>query len=118
MHVLDTCKYKKDRIKKQPRKDGHRFPHYKSMGAFCCHGNQSIDPIFPKTLHNLSLTPVMLHKKFDQIGQLALEIFKLESVADDDGRRATTDGRTTDHWYTISSPCGSGELKTDVHVKN
>ena len=31
----------------------------------------------------------------------------------DDGRR-TTDGRTTEHGYTISSPCepdGSGELK-------
>ena len=24
----------------QPRKDGDIiFPHYKSMGAFCCHGN-------------------------------------------------------------------------------
>ena len=32
----------------------------------------------------------------------------------DDGRR--TDGRTTEHGYTISSPCepdGSGELKRD-----
>ena len=26
----------------------HRFPNYKSMGAFCCHGNQSFDPICPK----------------------------------------------------------------------
>ena len=23
--------------------------YYKSMGAFCCHGNQSLDPICPKT---------------------------------------------------------------------
>ena len=36
----------------------------------------------------------------------------------DDGRRTDdgrTDGRTTEHGYTISSPCepdGSGELKT------
>ena len=44
----------------------HRFPHYKSMGAFCCHGNQSFDPIFPKTLCGLSPIPVMLHIKFDQ----------------------------------------------------
>ena len=28
----------------------HSFPHYKSIGAFCCHGNQSFDPICPKTL--------------------------------------------------------------------
>ena len=27
----------------------HRFPHYKSMGAFCCHGNPSFDPICLKT---------------------------------------------------------------------
>ena len=44
----------------------HRFPHYKSMGAFCCHGNQSFDPICTKTLCSLSPTPVMLHIKFDQ----------------------------------------------------
>ena len=81
------------------------------MGAFCCHGNQSFDPIFPKTLCSLSPTPVMLHINVIKTGQLALEIFKFESVddgrrttIDDDGRR-TDDGRTTDHWYTISSPC-------------
>ena len=42
----------------------HNFPHCKSMRAFCCHGNQSFDPICPKTLCSLSPTPVML--KFDQ----------------------------------------------------
>ena len=25
------------------------FPHYNLMGAICCHGNQSSDPILPKT---------------------------------------------------------------------
>ena len=31
---------------------------------------------------------------------------KVWTTTDDDGRRRTTDdGRTTDHWYTISSPC-------------
>ena len=25
------------------------FPHYNSMGAICCHGNQSSDPTLPKT---------------------------------------------------------------------
>ena len=24
-------------------------PHYNSMGAICCHGNQSSDPTWPKT---------------------------------------------------------------------
>ena len=44
----------------------HHFPHYKSMGAFCCHGHQSFDPIWLKTLCSLSPPPVMLHIKFDQ----------------------------------------------------
>ena len=93
MHVLVTCKYKKDRIKNNRVKMETSFPHYKSMGAFCCHGNQSFDPICPKTLCSLSPTPVMLHIKFDQdCGQLASEIFKFENV-DDDGQ-TTTDGRS------------------------
>ena len=44
----------------------HHFPHYKSMGAFCCHGHQSFDPICLKTLCSFSPLPVMLHIKFDQ----------------------------------------------------
>ena len=44
----------------------HYFPHYKSMGAFCCHGHQSFDPICLKTLCSLSPPPVMLYIKFDQ----------------------------------------------------
>ena len=44
----------------------HHFPHYKSMGTFCCHGHQSFDPICLKTLCSLSPPPVMLHIKFDQ----------------------------------------------------
>ena len=44
----------------------HRFPYYKSMGAFCCHRNQSCKPICPKTICNLSPTLMMLHIKIDQ----------------------------------------------------
>ena len=39
----------------------HHFPHYKSVGVFCCHGHQSFDPICLKTLCSLSPSPVMLH---------------------------------------------------------
>ena len=42
------------------------FPYYKSMGAFCCHGHQSFDPICLKTLCSISPPLVMLHIKFDQ----------------------------------------------------
>ena len=75
----------------------HRFPHYKSMGAFCCHGNQSFDPICHKTLCSLSLTPMMLHIKLDQDWPTGFRDIKVCKC----GRRTTT----TDHWYTISSPC-------------
>ena len=77
------------------------------MGAFCCHGNQSFNPICPKTLCSLSPTPVMLHIKFDQDWPTGFRDIQFESV-DDDGRQTTDDddvGWTTDHWYTISSPC-------------
>ena len=36
------------------------FSHCKSMGAICCHGNQSSDPTWPKTYHNLSPSSMML----------------------------------------------------------
>ena len=41
------------------------FPHYNPMGAICCHGNQSSDPIWPKTLCSQSLIQMMLQMKFD-----------------------------------------------------
>ena len=52
MHVLVTCKYKKDRIKSNREKVETPFSH-KSMGAFCCHGHQSFDQICLKTLCSL-----------------------------------------------------------------
>ena len=44
----------------------HHFPNYKSMGAICCHGNHSVDPICPKTVCSFSTTPMIIHIKFDQ----------------------------------------------------
>ena len=75
----------------------HRFPHYKSMGAFCCHRNHSFDPIWPKTLCSLFPTPVMLHIKFDQYWPTGFRDVQVWMC----GRRR----RTTDRWYTINSPC-------------
>ena len=66
MHVLVTCKYKKDRIKSNREKVETPFSQFKSMGAFCYHGHQSFDPVCLKTLCSLSPNPVMLHIKFDQ----------------------------------------------------
>ena len=68
----------------------HHFPHYKLMGAFSCHGNQSFDPICPKTSCSLSPTPIMLHIKFDQDWPLnGLQRYSHLKVW------------MTDHWYTI-----------------
>ena len=58
----------------------HHFPHYKSMGVFCCHGHQSFDPICLKTLCSLSPLPVMLHIKFDQDWPTGLRDIQVRSV--------------------------------------
>ena len=41
------------------------FLHYNPMGAICCHGNQSSNPILPKTYYSQFPTPIMLLMKFD-----------------------------------------------------
>ena len=88
----------------------HRFPHYKSMGPFYCHGNQSFDPICPKILCSLSPTPMMLHIKFDQdwpIGFRDIQVWKW-------GRRrtkTTTDGGPLVYYKLTLWAFGSGGLK-------
>ena len=47
--VLVTCKYEEDPIKNEGARVLTRFSHYNPMGAIGCHGNQSSDPIWPKT---------------------------------------------------------------------
>ena len=68
---------KRIRSKTTEKRCRHRFPHYKSMGAFCCHGNLSFDPICPKTLCNLS--PTLLHIKFDQHWPTGLRVIQFSS---------------------------------------
>ena len=48
---------KRIRSKTTEKRWRHHFPHYKSMGAFCYHGNQGFEPICPKTLCSLSPIP-------------------------------------------------------------
>ena len=58
MPDLIICKSEKDLIEKKKQQKNkrpekrwrHPFPHYESMGAFCCHGDQSFDPICPKNI--------------------------------------------------------------------
>ena len=65
MVVLVTCKNKEEPIKNEGVRVVTRFSSYNPMGAICCHGNQSSDPIWPKTLWSQSPTPMMLLVKFD-----------------------------------------------------
>ena len=77
----------------------HHFPNYKSMGAFCSHGNQSFDPICPKTLSSLSPTPMMLHIKFHQdwpIGFRDTQVQKFEILV--------TQGQVTPKWVVWFGP--------------
>ena len=102
IHVIVTCKYKKDRIKTAEKKWQHRFLHYNPMGAICCHGNQSFDPIWPKTCCSLSPIPMMLMIKFHCDRPTCCRDIHVCNCGR--RRRCTTDGRMPDHGYTISSP--------------
>ena len=102
---LLPARIKKYKLKMKELEWSQGFPHYNPMGAICCHGNQSSDPIRPGTLCSQSPTPMMLQMKLMTIGQLVSEIFMFESV---DGRTdGRTHGRTHGRWlesHIISSP--------------
>ena len=46
---LLPARMKKNKSKMKELEWSQDFPHYNSMGAICCHGNQSSDLILPKT---------------------------------------------------------------------
>ena len=46
---LLPARIKQNKSKMKELEWSQDFPHYNRMGAICCHGNQSSDPILPKT---------------------------------------------------------------------
>ena len=46
---LLPARIKKNQLKMKELEWSQGFPHYNPMGAVCCHGNQSSDPIWNKT---------------------------------------------------------------------
>ena len=46
---LCPARIKKNKSKMKELEWSQDFPHYNPKGAICCHGNQSSDPILPKT---------------------------------------------------------------------
>ena len=65
--VFVTCKYKKDQIKTTKKRWRHRFPNYKSMGAFCCHGNQSFDPTPQNLMQTFPHPSYATHKVWSRL---------------------------------------------------
>ena len=59
------ARIKKNQSKMKELECSQGFPNDNPMGAICCHGNQSSNPIWPKTLCSQSPTPMMLLMKFD-----------------------------------------------------
>ena len=95
MHVLVTWQIDIKTIgsKATEKRWRHHFPHYKTKGVLCCHGNQSFYPICLTTLCSLSPTPVMLHIKFDQdwpTGFRYIQVQKCEMFV--------TQGQVTPKW--------------------
>ena len=77
----------------------HHFPHYKSMGAFCCHGHQSFDPICLKTLCSLSPPLVMLHIKSDLDWSTGLRDIQVRKC-----KIFVIQGQVTPKWVVWSGP--------------
>ena len=66
MHVLVTCKYKKDRIENNREKVDVVFPIISQWGLSVAMATSVLIQSAPKTLCSLSPPLVMLHIKFDQ----------------------------------------------------
>ena len=63
--ILLPARIMKNKLKMKELEWSQDFPHYNPMGAICCHGNQSSDPILPRTCSSQSPTPTMLLMKSD-----------------------------------------------------
>ena len=106
MPVLVSHSFRKIRSTMKALSSWHHFPHYKSMGIFGCHGNQSFDPSCRETLRCSSPISIMLHIQFEQDWQTGLRDIQVWMC----GRRwrwrqLTDDDRwTTESCYTINSP--------------
>ena len=85
---LFPARIKKKQSKMNELEWSQDFPQYNPMGAICCHGNQSSDPISLKPNAVNPQPQQCSRRNLITIGQLVSEIFMFESV---DGR---TDAQT------------------------
>ena len=75
------------------------IPHYNPMKAIYCHGNQSSDPIKPKTKYSQSPTPMMLLMRFDYDWPAGLRDIHVRKCGRTDGR---TQARVPNYKLTLS----------------
>ena len=94
---------KKIRSKMKALEWSQHFPHYNHMGAIRCHGHQSFESIWPKTLCSLSPHP---NDGSDKISlRLAHWLRRYSSLKmSTDTQPDTQTHRLRLDWYTISSP--------------
>ena len=90
---------KRIRSKSTKKSRRHYFPHYKSIGAFCCHGHQSFYPVCLKTLCSLSPPPVMQHINFDQDWPTGLRDIQVRKC-----KMFGTQGQVTPEWVVRFGP--------------
>ena len=81
----------------------HRFPHYKSMGAFCCHGNQFWSNLPQNLMHPIPHPSDATHKIWSRLANCFRDIQVWKC-----GRR-TDDGPLVYYKLTLWA-FGSGEL--------
>ena len=95
MHVLLTCKYKKDQ-----RKGGNTiFAIISQWGLSVAMDTRVFDPICLKTLCSLSTPPVMLHIKFDQDWPTGLRDIQVRKC-----KIFVIQGQVTAKWVVWSGP--------------
>ena len=83
------ARIKKNQSKMKELEMSQGFPHYNPLGAICCHGNQSSDPIWAKTWSSQSPTPMMLLMKFDYDQPADLRDIHVWKCGQTDGRTPT-----------------------------
>ena len=91
------CKFKKIKSKLKVLAWRHCFPHYKPIGACCCHGNQFWSDLPQMLMHPFPHPSDAAHKIWSRLATSLRDIQVWN--------REWTDNGQTDHWYIISSPC-------------
>ena len=82
------------------------------MGDFCCHENQSFDPICPKTFCSLSPLPVILHIKFDQDWPTGLRDIQVRKC-----KIFVIQGQVTPKWVVWSGLMQLSPTPMMLHIK-